>query len=330
MAGRDQAARILRSEPETRRGAASGAPPHPRMPRRCAPCWKTRRRCSSPIRRNPRSTCRPQRRPARRRGRGEIRQAEMRPARRRHRRARRDRILRHRLHAGRPLHGRHRRRLCARQQHHARRPRRRPYRGDPAGDNAEVKAGDVVFRIDDGDYSIAVRCRARQDRHPAGDDRPHRPPDHRAGQRGGAGAGATDSAEAAAKRASLDFDRQQSLSTKGFASRAMFEMSQAGRDQSAAAVSRRQAALTPRATMSKSPRRSRTKPAPSSPNCRARSPRPSATSTSPMSARRSTASSPTAWSISATTSRPASGSPTSCRSTTSISTPTSRRRSCAA
>ena len=54
--------------------------------------------------------------------------------------------------------------------------------------------------------------------------------------------------------------------------------------------------MTPRATMSKSPRRSRPRPAPSLPNCRPRSPRPSATSISPRCARRSTAPSPTAWS----------------------------------
>ena len=50
------------------------------------------------------------------------------------------------------------------------------------------------------------------------------------------------SAEAALKRAGLDFERQQALSTKGFASRATFEVSEAGRDQGAAAVKSAQAA----------------------------------------------------------------------------------------
>src|SRR4029078_1467849 len=50
------------------------------------------------------------------------------------------------------------------------------------------------------------------------------------------------SAEAALKRAGLDFDRQQALSTKGFASRATFEVSEASRDQGAAAVRSAQAA----------------------------------------------------------------------------------------
>src|SRR5258708_14673892 len=44
------------------------------------------------------------------------------------------------------------------------------------------------------------------------------------------------SADAALKRAGLDFERQQALSTKGFASRATFEVSEAGRDQGMAAV----------------------------------------------------------------------------------------------
>src|SRR5260370_3404874 len=44
------------------------------------------------------------------------------------------------------------------------------------------------------------------------------------------------------KRAGLDFDRQQALSTRGFASRATFEVSEAGRDQGVAAVKAAQAA----------------------------------------------------------------------------------------
>ncbi len=51
------------------------------------------------------------------------------------------------------------------------------------------------------------------------------------------------SADAAAKRAALDFDRQQALNTKGFASRATFEGSQASRDQGEAAVQAAQAAF---------------------------------------------------------------------------------------
>jgi biotin carboxyl carrier protein len=47
-----------------------------------------------------------------------------------------------------------------------------------ASDNAVVHTGDVIFRIDDGDY-----------RHPASHHRPHRPPGHCAGKRGRTGPG---------------------------------------------------------------------------------------------------------------------------------------------
>ena len=50
------------------------------------------------------------------------------------------------------------------------------------------------------------------------------------------------SAEAGLKRAGLDYDRQQALSNKGFASRATFEQSEAGRDQGVAGVKAAQAA----------------------------------------------------------------------------------------
>jgi len=110
------------------------------------------------------------------------------------------------------------------------------------GDNTLVKAGDVVFRIDDGDYKIAVdSARAKIATQQATIERIGRQVvaqqsavEQAQAQR--------DSAEASAKRATLDFDRQQALSTKGFASRAVFETSQASRDQGAASVAAAKAA----------------------------------------------------------------------------------------
>jgi membrane fusion protein (multidrug efflux system) len=110
------------------------------------------------------------------------------------------------------------------------------------GDNVLVRAGDVIFRIDDGDYRIAVdAARSRIATQQATVDR--------IGRQITAMESAAEqmraqlaSAEANQKRAELDFDRQQALSTKGFASRATFEQSQAGRDQGAAAVQSAQAA----------------------------------------------------------------------------------------
>ena len=110
------------------------------------------------------------------------------------------------------------------------------------GDNVLVRTGDVIFRIDDGDYRIAVdAARTRIATQQATIDR--------IGRQVTALESAVEqakaqlvSAEAALKRAGLDFDRQQALSTKGFASRATFEVSEAGRDQGVAAVKSAQAA----------------------------------------------------------------------------------------
>jgi membrane fusion protein (multidrug efflux system) len=110
------------------------------------------------------------------------------------------------------------------------------------GDNSVVRKGDVIFRIDDGDYRIAVdSARTRIATQQATIDR--------IGRQITALESAVEqskaqlvSAEAALKRAGLDFERQQALSTKGFASRATFEVSEATRDQGAAAVRSSQAA----------------------------------------------------------------------------------------
>ncbi|WP_375415078.1 HlyD family efflux transporter periplasmic adaptor subunit [uncultured Bradyrhizobium sp.] len=109
-------------------------------------------------------------------------------------------------------------------------------------DNVLVRAGEVVFKIDDGDYRIAVdAARSKIATQQATIDR--------IGRQVMAMQSAAEqsraqlaSADANMKRAELDFDRQQALSTKGFASRATFEQSQAGRDQGAAAVQSAQAA----------------------------------------------------------------------------------------
>src|SRR3954449_8924361 len=110
------------------------------------------------------------------------------------------------------------------------------------GDNAVVRTGDVVFRIDDGDYRIAVdAARSRIATQQATIDRIGRQVTAMESAAEQAKAQLA-SAEANQKRADLDFERQQALSSKGFASRATFEQSQAGRDQGAAAVKSAQAA----------------------------------------------------------------------------------------
>jgi membrane fusion protein (multidrug efflux system) len=110
------------------------------------------------------------------------------------------------------------------------------------GDNTLVHKGDVILRIDDGDYRIAVdAARTRIATQEATIARISR---QVAAQQSAVEQAQANlaSAEAGLKRADLDYDRQQALNTKGFASHAVFEQSEAARDQGAAAVKAAQAA----------------------------------------------------------------------------------------
>jgi membrane fusion protein (multidrug efflux system) len=112
-----------------------------------------------------------------------------------------------------------------------------------AGDNAVVRTGDVVFRIDDGDYRIAVdAARTRIATQQATIDRIGRQVTALQSAVEQAQAQVV-SAEAGVKRAGLDFERQQALSAKGFASHAIYEVSEATRDQGIAALKSAQAAF---------------------------------------------------------------------------------------
>jgi|SRR5665213_145947 len=109
------------------------------------------------------------------------------------------------------------------------------------GDNALVRTGDVMFRIDDGDYRIAVdAARTRIATQEATIDRIGRQVTAQVSAVEQASANLA-SADAGLKRANLDYDRQQTLSNKGFATHATFEQSEAGRDQGVAAVKAAQA-----------------------------------------------------------------------------------------
>ncbi len=111
------------------------------------------------------------------------------------------------------------------------------------GDNMRVGAGNILFQIDDGDYRLAVEtARAKIATQQA--------TIQRIGRQESAQQSAVDqakaqlvSAEAATKRAQADFVRQEELSTKGFASKATFDVSQAARDQAVAAVEAAKATL---------------------------------------------------------------------------------------
>lgn len=111
------------------------------------------------------------------------------------------------------------------------------------GDNIRVGAGNVVFEIDDGDYRLAVEsARAKVATQEATIARIGR---QIAAQESSVeqAKAQLDSAEANTKRAQLDFARQQELSEKGFASKATFDVSQAGRDQALASVQGAKATL---------------------------------------------------------------------------------------
>jgi membrane fusion protein, multidrug efflux system len=112
-----------------------------------------------------------------------------------------------------------------------------------AKDNEAVRAGDVLIKIDDGDYKIAVDSAAAkiatQEATIARIGRQVEAQDSMLVQ----AKAQLDSMQAAVRRAQFDYDRQLQLSDKGFASKATFEQSQATRDQSVASVQSAQAAV---------------------------------------------------------------------------------------
>ena len=112
-----------------------------------------------------------------------------------------------------------------------------------AKDNEAVRAGDVLIKIDDGDYKIAVdSAAARIATQEATISRIGRQVEAQDSMLEQANA-QLESMQAAVRRAQFDYDRQLQLSDKGFASKATFEQSQATRDQSVASVQSAQAAV---------------------------------------------------------------------------------------
>jgi membrane fusion protein (multidrug efflux system) len=111
------------------------------------------------------------------------------------------------------------------------------------GDNVQVKSGELLFQIDDGDYKIAVdNARAKIVTQDATIDR--------IGKQAIAQQSTVEqaksqivSAQAAVDRTQADFARQEELSAKGFASKATYDVSKAGRDQAVASLQGSQAQL---------------------------------------------------------------------------------------
>jgi membrane fusion protein (multidrug efflux system) len=110
-------------------------------------------------------------------------------------------------------------------------------------DNAHVHAGDVIAKIEDGDYRLAVdSARGKATTQQATIDR--------IGKQIEAQQAAIDqakaqlvSAQAGATRAELELARQQSLAARDYASKQALEAAQANKDQTKAAVQGAQAAV---------------------------------------------------------------------------------------
>ncbi len=110
-------------------------------------------------------------------------------------------------------------------------------------DNSQVRAGDVIATIDDGDYKLAVdSARDKVATQQATVERIGRQITAQEANVAQAKAQLA-SAEAGKTRAQLEFARQQALQSKDFASRQTLEQAQANRDQAVAAVQSAQAAI---------------------------------------------------------------------------------------
>jgi len=110
-------------------------------------------------------------------------------------------------------------------------------------DNAHVHAGDVIAKIDDGDYRLAVdSARGKVVTQQATIERIGKQVDAQQAAIDQAKAQLT-SAQAGATRADLELARQQSLAARDYASKQALETAQANKDQSRAAVAGAQAAV---------------------------------------------------------------------------------------
>src|SRR5581483_1113653 len=110
-------------------------------------------------------------------------------------------------------------------------------------DNAPVHAGDVIATIDDGDYKLALdSARDKVATQGATVERIARQVVAQQANVEQAKAQVV-SAQAAQKRAQSEYERQQALAGKEFASKQTFEQALANRDQSNAAVQSAEAAL---------------------------------------------------------------------------------------
>jgi membrane fusion protein (multidrug efflux system) len=106
----------------------------------------------------------------------------------------------------------------------------------PVGDNARVRAGDVIATIDDGDYQLAVEAaRDKVETQKATVDRIGRQVVAQEANVEQAKAQLT-SVQAEVKKTQLEYDRQQALAVQKYASQQTLEQATAARDQAAASI----------------------------------------------------------------------------------------------
>jgi len=138
-------------------------------------------------------------------------------------------------------------------------------------DNSRVKAGDVIARIDDGDYQLAVQtAKDKIAVQQAGIERIARQIEAQQANVDQARAQLT-ATEADAKRATLELNRQKDLATRDFSSRQTLEQAEANNARMAATVQSGKAAIEA-AIASGEVLKAQKKPKPSgrSANCRPR------------------------------------------------------------
>lgn len=113
----------------------------------------------------------------------------------------------------------------------------------PVEDNAQVRAGDVIATIDDGDYRLAVE--AARDKVATQEATVERIGRQVVAQDSSIAQARAQlaSAQAMAKKTQSEFARQQQLASRDFASKQALEQAEAGRDQADASVQSAQAAI---------------------------------------------------------------------------------------
>src|SRR5262249_13363396 len=113
----------------------------------------------------------------------------------------------------------------------------------PVEDNAQLRAGDVIATIDDGDYKLAVD--SAREKAASQEATVKRFDSQIVAQQAAVEQARAQllSAQAGAKRAQLEYERQKALAGNQYASQQTYEQAIANRDQTSAQIQNMQGAL---------------------------------------------------------------------------------------